>query len=128
MNGHSCALVSNLSVDDMMGYISNPKVLSSWILGFWPCHANWGEVFSNALWSLHIWNSDDVSDSEHHLFACWLLSRRNSLTMLWILLLCAFINSSFSYCLSNVSLSFTNRDLDRFQPKMSPTISLSGMY
>ena len=33
MNDPSCVMSSNLLVDEVMGYISHPKVLSSWILG-----------------------------------------------------------------------------------------------
>ena len=71
-----------------MGCISHPKVLSSWVLVFWPYHEKWDEVLSNGLWSLHIWTSADVSATHHHVFACLLMSRRPALTMLWILMLC----------------------------------------
>ena len=70
-----------------MGYLSNPKVLSSWILGFLPYHTKWGDSLSNELWSFHPLTSDDFYASQHHLFACLLLSRRPDLTMLWTLLL-----------------------------------------
>ena len=72
----------------MMGYISHPNVLSSWMLGFLPHHEKLGEVLSNTLWILHLWTSDDVSAAQHHFVACWLLPRRPYLTILCMLLLC----------------------------------------
>ena len=71
-----------------MGYISHPKVISSWMLGFLPCHGKWGEVLSNALCIFHLWNSADISVAQHYLFACWLISRMQDLIMLWTLMLC----------------------------------------
>ena len=58
------------------------------MLGFWPYHANWGEVLSNSVWSLNLWNSAGVSASHHHFFSLWLLSRRPVLNMLCMLLVC----------------------------------------
>ena len=57
------------------------------MLGFWPYHTKWGEVLSNALCSLHLWNYSDVSATQNHLFSCLLLSRMHALTMLWMILL-----------------------------------------
>ena len=88
MNYPSCVLSSIFLEYKLMGYILHPKVLSSWMLGFWPYHAKWGEVLSNEQWSSHLWTSYDVSAAQNHLFSCWLLSIRSALTMLWMLLLC----------------------------------------
>ena len=40
------------------------------MLGFLPYHEKLGEVLSNALWSLNLWDSDDVYTAHHHLSAC----------------------------------------------------------
>ena len=74
--------------DDVIGYISHPKVLSSWVIVFWPYHKKWGEVLSNALFSLHPWASADVFAAQQHLFACKLLPRRPGMILLWILMSC----------------------------------------
>ena len=34
--------------ENVIGYISYPKVLISWILAFLPYHAKLGQVFSNS--------------------------------------------------------------------------------
>ena len=39
MNDPSCVLSSNFLGDELMGYTSNTKVMSSWVLGFLPYHA-----------------------------------------------------------------------------------------
>ena len=78
---------SNVLGDDVMGHISHRNVLSLWMLGFWPYHAKWGEVLSNVLWILHLLTSADVYAVQHHLFACWLMSRRPDLAILCMLLL-----------------------------------------
>ena len=74
--------------DDVMGSLTYPKFLSSWILGFLPYHAKWDELLSNALCILNLWTSSDVSSAHHHFFACWLMSIRPVLTILCVLLLC----------------------------------------
>ena len=81
-------LSSNFLGDDVMGCISHTNVLSSWMLVFLPYHANWGELLSNALCIFHLCTYGYVSDSQHHLFACWLLSRRPAFTILCMTLLC----------------------------------------
>ena len=53
-----------------------------------PYHAKWGVVVSNALCSLHLYIYSNISASQQHFFLCWLLSRRPTLTMLWMILLC----------------------------------------
>ena len=58
------------------------------MLRFWLYHARWGEVWSNALWILHVCNSTDVSAAHHYLFACPLLSRRPAFTIFCMLPLC----------------------------------------
>ena len=57
---------SNLLVDDVMGYISNPNVLSSCMVGFWRYREKRDEVLSNAMWSLHLWTSSNVSGAQCH--------------------------------------------------------------
>ena len=91
MNDHSCFMSYKFVGDDMMGYISHQNFLISWVLGFWPYHAKWGDVLSNALWILHLWTSADVSDAQNDLFSCGLLSRSFSITILCMLLLCLSI-------------------------------------
>ena len=71
-----------------MGYISHPKHSSSCMIVFWQYHAKWVDVYSNSLCRFHPWNYADVSTAQHHLFACWLLSKWPALTMLLMLLLC----------------------------------------
>ena len=87
----SCVLSSNFLGYDVMGYISHTDVLSSSMIGFLPYHENIVEVLSNPLWILNLWTSADVSASNHHLFACWLLSRRHAITILCMLLLCLLL-------------------------------------
>ena len=88
MNYPSCVL-SYLSLGDyVMGYISHPNVIILWMLGFLTYHAKRGEVLSNPLWIMHLWTSSYVSDAHNHFFACWLLSIRLAITILYILLLC----------------------------------------
>ena len=72
----------NLLRDEVLGYISHPKVMSSWMLVFLPYHANLGEVLSNALCIFHLWTSYYVSTAQHHLFSCVLMSRSPAITML----------------------------------------------
>ena len=88
MNENSCVLLSNFLGDDVMGYISHPNVLSSWMLGFLPYHEKWGEMLSNALCILYLIIYADIYATHHHLFSCLLISRRDDLTILWMLLLC----------------------------------------
>ena len=65
------------------------------MLGFWPYHAKWCDVLSNALWCFYLWNPSYVSYTQYHLFTCWLISRRTYLNMLWIIMLCiSFFPSS----------------------------------
>ena len=49
-----------------------------------PYHSKWGEVLSNALCILHLYNSASFSTGKHLLFPCWLLSWRPTITMLFI--------------------------------------------
>ena len=51
-----------------MGYISHPKVMSSWMIGFLPHHAKWGELLSHTMSSLHICTPAYVYDEQHHFF------------------------------------------------------------
>ena len=88
MNDPSCVLSSNFLGDDVMGYISHPNVISSRMLVFLPYHTKWGGVLSNLLLILHLWTSYDVSDAQNHFFEYWLPSRRTSLTILCIIMLC----------------------------------------
>ena len=91
MNYPSYVLSSNFLGDDLIGYISHPNVLISWMLGFLPYHSKWGDMLYRALCILHLWISADVSAAQHNLFSCWLLSRRPDFTILWMLLLCLSI-------------------------------------
>ena len=65
--------------DDVIGYISHPNALSSWILGFLPYHEKWGEIFLNhcVFW----------------IYGPLLMSLLNS-TIFFVLI---FIKNSFSY-------------------------------
>ena len=53
-----------------------------------PYHTKWGELLSNGLWILNMYNSADVSAAHQHFCSCWLLSIRTSITMVLMLLLC----------------------------------------
>ena len=66
INYPSCVLLSKFLGDDLMGYISHPNVLISWMLVFLPYHAKWGDILFNPLWILHKWTSDDVSAAQDH--------------------------------------------------------------
>ena len=91
MNDPSCVLLSKFLGDDMMGYISHPNALSSWMLVFLPYHAKWGDMFSREPCILHIWTYADIFAAHHHFFSCWLLSRIYALTIFWMLLLCLLL-------------------------------------
>ena len=57
------------------------------MLGFWSYHSKWGEFFSNVLRIFYPRASDDVSDAQNHLFACWLMSIMPDLTILCMIML-----------------------------------------
>ena len=115
MNDNSYVLSSNFSGDDLIGCISNPNVLSSWMLGCLPYHVKWGAIFSKAMCILHLWNSDDVSDAQHNLLSCWLLSRSPDLTILWMLLLClSFLPLSQDASLPVFSMDIMNSSTCKF--------------
>ena len=88
MNYPSCVMSYKFLEDDVMEYISHPNVLSSWILGFLTYHANWGDLFLNALCISNLWTSSVVYAAQNHFVTYWLLSRRPSLTMLCMILFC----------------------------------------
>ena len=68
MNDTSCVISYNILGEEVMGYISHPKVLSSWMLGFLPYHAKWDEVLSNQLQTLHLKTSADFSAAHNNFF------------------------------------------------------------
>ena len=85
-------LVSYNPYYEAMKWFSRCHIQLLWVhecLDFYhtiPC--KWGDVLSNALCILHIYNSVDVYAAQHHLVSCLLLSRIYALTMLWMILLC----------------------------------------
>ena len=114
MDDPSCVILYNFLWDEVMGYISQPKVLSSWMLSFWPYNEKRGEVLYNALWSLHLWTSADLSAAHHHLFSCWLLSISPAITMLWKLILCCSLFPLSHYAsLAVFSMDILNSSTNR---------------
>ena len=69
MKDPSCVLSYKFLVDDVMGYISHPNVISSWMIGFLPYHAKLGEVLPNALCIL-VYGRLLVSLLHSTIFAC----------------------------------------------------------
>ena len=76
---------------DLIGYMLHTNNLISWILRLFPYHAKLVEVLFNALFILYIYTSDDVFDSQHNLFSCWLMSIIPDITMLFMILLCCLL-------------------------------------
>ena len=60
-----------------MGYISHTKVLSSCMLRFLPYHEKLGEVLSNSLCSLYLYNSAGISDTQHQFFFMLITFKRS---------------------------------------------------
>ena len=67
MNSPSGVMSSIFLGDEVIRHISHTKVLSSRILGFLPYYEKRGGLLYNALFSLNIWTSADVSAAYHNL-------------------------------------------------------------
>ena len=87
MNDLYCIILSNFLGDDVMGYISHQKFLSSWILGF--CNTMKSEVrycLMHCGFFICVLLLMSLLDST--IFSCRLLSRRPDLAIFCMLLLC----------------------------------------
>ena len=50
--------------DEVMGYISHPNFISSWMMGFLRYHEKLGDVLSYGLGILNLWTSTDVTAAQ----------------------------------------------------------------
>ena len=104
----------NLLVDDVMGYISHPNVLSSWMLVFY--HTMQSEVrYCLKHYLLFIYGSLLISLLHSIIFLCLLLSRSPSLTIFWMLILCLlFLPLSQDASPPVVSMDILNSSTSKF--------------
>ena len=59
-----------------------------WVHSYWVVHhTKKSKVLPITLWILLLSTSAYVSDAQHHLFSCWLLTMRHDITILYIILL-----------------------------------------